>query len=94
MNGVPQGLALGMAEFNTFVGNMDIVIKSSFIKFADDNKLCGVVDMLGEMPYRDTLAGLGGGLVKPHKVQQGQVQGSASESGQFQAQISAEWRMN
>lgn len=51
---VPQRLALGLAPFNIFVGNMDSGIECTLSKSTDDTKLCGVVKMV---EVRDVIQG-------------------------------------
>jgi len=48
ISGIPQGLVLGLELFNTFVGDMGNGIDCTLSKFADDTKLCGVIDLMEE----------------------------------------------
>ncbi|PKU45239.1 rna-directed dna polymerase from mobile element jockey- hypothetical protein [Limosa lapponica baueri] len=46
VSGRTQGLLLGLVLFNVFVGDTDVGIECTLSKFADDTKLCHVVNML------------------------------------------------
>ena len=46
MSGILQGLLLELAQFNIFIGSVDSGTECILSKFADDTKLCGVLDTL------------------------------------------------
>ena len=46
VSGVPEGLILGLAQFNVFVSDVDSGIECTLSTFASDTRLRGAVDML------------------------------------------------
>lgn len=67
---------------NIPVGDMDSGIGCTPSSLVDGTMLCDVIDMLEEgIMFRGTLTSL---RSEPHEVQQGQIQGLVSGSGQSQ----------
>jgi len=48
-SGAPQKSVLGLLYFNIFVNDMDSWTESTLSRFADDTKMCDVVDTLQGM---------------------------------------------
>lgn len=44
MSGVPGGSVLGLMFFKIFINSLESRIECSIRKFADDTKLCGIVE--------------------------------------------------
>jgi len=66
MSGISQGSVLGPALFNILVSNTESGTECTLSKFADDTKLCGVVNTLEGRDAIEgkALTGLRGGPVQ------------------------------
>ncbi|GAB0183827.1 hypothetical protein GRJ2_000848000 [Grus japonensis] len=95
VSGVPHGSVLGPAPFNIFVANVDSRIDCTLSKFADDTKLCGVVNTLEgrDAIQRDLDRLQRWAHANCMKLEQSQVRGPAHGSGQSQARpyLGREW---